>query len=109
MNIDPNTYLVLSKSNDATSSTQYIYSDVSLNNSGDELIFEYDGIEILRFVYDNSLFNLESGKSINLSPKYFEYGLIHDPNNWCLSSSVYDMGDFGTPGTTNDSCSGRGD
>ena len=77
----------------------------TLSNSEDEIILlSPSSVEIDRIVYGVGGFpDGGPGFSISLDPNQ----LAGDNNlaaNWCLSTSVFGAGDYGTPGVENDAC-----
>ncbi len=107
----PGEYYVLARSENATSAPKYIYgTDITLTNSGAELIIANygtdgtDGFEIASVNYGAKGFPHPSGASLNLDPVYYNVESAKLGTNWCASTDVYDTGDLGTPGSVNSSC-----
>jgi hypothetical protein len=105
-------YFVLGRTLDTSTNggaaVDYEYgSSFTLSNAVDEIVLlSPDLVEIDRIVYgaSNDFPDDGPGKSISLDPTL----MTADNNvgsNWCLSTSTYGAGDFGTPGASNDTCS----
>ncbi len=112
INLAPGEYYLFAKKDEAVNGPKYIYgSAINLTNTGGSIsISTYgsdgtDGFEIAAITYDNgSSFPKASGASLNLSPALYDVDLAKSGSSWCLSTSVYNTGDFGTPGLPNDEC-----
>jgi hypothetical protein len=109
--IDPQRHLVLARHLNGTSSAHYIYgSDLTLTNSGDELVLANygndgtDGQVIALVNYGNTGFPDSDGASLSLDPNAYDVNQAQLGENWCLSTSSFDTGDLGTPGIENDVC-----
>ena len=75
---------------------------ISLGNGGDELILDCNG-EVDRIAWDDGGdWPDPSGASMNLDESHLLDN--DDGDNWCEASSAIGNGDYGTPGTSNDSC-----
>ena len=80
-------------------------SGFSLSNSSDEIIIETpEGTVIDQLFYDDDVFPDNKGYSMTLDPSAFDASANDDASNWCVATSSYGAGDFGTPGAVNDSC-----
>lgn len=80
-------------------------SGFGLSNSSDEIIIETpDGTIIDQLFYDDDVFPDSKGYSMNLDPSAFDATSNDASANWCVATSNYGAGDFGTPGATNDNC-----
>jgi hypothetical protein len=109
--IPPGDYAVFARNRSTTLNggvvADYVYgSDMSLGNSGDEIILLNDGTEIDRVEYTTSFPNV-SGRSLTLNPTKFDYVSNNTYSNWCRASSHItssSSSDYGTPGAANDSC-----
>ncbi len=104
-------HLVLARNINATSLSGYIYgSSLSLTNSGDDIILANygdngtNGSAICSVNFGSSGFPDANGASLNLDPGAYDVEMAKSGINWCLSSSIYDTGDLGTPGGMNDPC-----
>lgn len=109
--ISPQQHLVLSRHANATSSSAYIYgSDLTLTNTGDDLVlanFGSDGTDgqvIASVNYGNAGFPIVNGASLNLDPASYDVNQAMLGENWCAGSTVFDTGDLGSPGIKNESC-----
>lgn len=109
--IDPQQFLVLGRHVNATTAVAYVYgSDLTLTNTGDELVLANYGTDgtngqnIASVNYGGPGFPDGNGASLNLDPASFDTHLAMQGANWCASSSIYDTGDYGTPGIQNVSC-----
>ena len=110
--IDPQQFLVLGRHINATSAVSYVYgSDLTLTNAGDELVLANYGTDgtngnvVASVDYGGSGFPEGNGASLNLDPQSFDLYLARLGTNWCSSNTIYDTGDYGTPGTENIVCS----
>ena len=110
--IDPQEHIVLSRHLNATSSTDYVYgSDLTLTNTGDEIVLANygtdgtDGQIVASVNYGNAEFPEGTGASINLDLNAYDVNLAQDGTNWCNSTLLFDTGDLGTPGVQNEICS----
>lgn len=81
----------------------YVYSEISLANSSDELILSNDTGALVDLVaWDDGLtFPDPSGGSMALADPALDNSL---GENWCISVSTFGAGDLGTPGFPNDQC-----
>jgi len=80
---------------------QYVYSGFNLANAGDEIILtDSSGTVISMVSYNNTV----AGKSLGLDPNH--YNAIDQSNLsfWCLATTPFGAGDFGTPGAINTTC-----
>jgi hypothetical protein len=109
--IDPQQHLIMARHINATVSASYIYgSDLTLTNTGDDLIlanFGSDGTDgqvIAEVNYGNAGFPDGSGASLNLDANAYDVNQAQLGSNWCVSTAVFDTGDLGTPGIQNNSC-----
>ena len=105
--VSPNSYAIFANSNDIDRNggivPDYTYTGMILSGPSDQIILECNGLEIDRVEYDGGpQFPIdEPGSSMILK------NLLPDNNtgsNWCISSSVFGLGDKGTPGFLNDVC-----
>ncbi|MCK5490556.1 MAG: lamin tail domain-containing protein [Candidatus Pacebacteria bacterium] len=99
-------YIVLARNGDSSLNggltPDYVYSGIDLANADDEIIFSCQGTEIDRVEYDGGpIFPNPTGKSMILADVLLDN---NDGDNWCESTSVFGVGDLGTPGAVNDSC-----
>lgn len=104
-------HLAVARNINATSVAGYIYgSSLSLTNTGDDIrLANYgddgtNGSEICSVNYGSTGFPDANGTSLNLDPGAYDVEMAKSGINWCLSSSLYDTGDLGTPGNINDPC-----
>ena len=108
----PGNFMVLSRTATSTNvQNNYVYgSAISLPNTGAILsIYNKDtvggpGELIFSLDYGSAGFPTSSGASICLNPDYFDYTLAGIGAYWCVSGSMFNTGDLGTPGSANDSC-----
>ncbi len=107
----PHQYYVCSRNENAVSAEKYIYGTaITLNNTGASLSLNNygtngtDGNQICLVNYGADGFPSGTGASIILSPDLFSNSLIGLGSSWCRSSSNYNTGDKGTPGSANDIC-----
>jgi len=104
-------YAVLARSDTATAVPDYVYSSISLTNTGDEIIINKygtngtDGTIICSVHYSSALnFPIVSGKSIQLDLSSYNVEAAKLGTNWCASTLAYSTGDKGTPGSANLEC-----
>jgi hypothetical protein len=111
INLSPGNYQVLARSETALAGGKYVYgSSIALNNTGAMIsVSNYgtdgtDGSVICSVNYGAQGFPSASGASLCLDPDHLNVLDASAGTSWCVSSSVYDTGDMGTPGGANDSC-----
>ncbi len=102
-----NNYLVLGRNEDLEINggviIDYLYSGFTLANSEDEIIITCADLEIDKVEYSSSLdFPITAGASLTLDDIASDNNVV---SNWCVATSVYGLGDLGTPGGPNDDCS----
>jgi hypothetical protein len=111
--LKPGNFIAMVKTDSACAVTnKYVYgSSISLPNTGDELsISNYgtngsDGDVISSVFYGTSHgFPNGAGASISLDNQHFQVDQAKIGSNWCVSTSIYNKSDKGTPGLSNDSC-----
>jgi len=108
----PGEYFVFARSVTATdASNSYIYgSAILLPNTGAVLSIYNEatgtgpGALIFSVNYGGANFPDGTGVSISLNPGMFSASEAILGTSWCLSTSVYNTGDSGTPGVANDAC-----
>lgn len=84
----------------------YVFTGMNLGNSDDELeIVNGGGVVIDTVVWDGGPdFPDPNGASMSLDAGILDDLLNDDGLSWCEASSAFGMGDLGTPGAANDSC-----
>ncbi len=104
-------YAVLGRTANATENVDYVYSTISLSNSGEELIINtygtngIDGEVICSVDYGSEGFTTSlDGSSLQLNSGITDVSAAMLGTNWCASSISYNTGDLGTPGTSNSRC-----
>lgn len=105
-------YLVFERTGLATDATKgYVYgSDILLTNTGAVLSIYNEGTEInpgaliFSVNYGETSFPDGTGASISLNPNMISAADAIAGTSWCISTSFYSTGDFGTPGEVNDIC-----
>ncbi len=107
----PGSYWVLARAESAVAGNKYIYgTDITLNNTGAVLSVSNfgtngtDGTVICSVNYGAEGFPTASGASISLDPGSLNATAVATGTAWCVSSSLFDTGDMGTPGVVNDNC-----
>ncbi|MBA7579346.1 hypothetical protein ES708_21216 [subsurface metagenome] len=107
----PGEIILLGCSSTAASEVDYVYSNISLLNIGDEIFINTygtdgtDGSVICVVDYSAPGFNTSlSGVSIQLDPSISDVNNARLGTNWCESTSAYSTGDLGSPGLENASC-----
>ena len=112
INLAPDTYFVLARSETATTASKYVYgSSIVLTNSSANLILANygtdgsNGSEIAGVPYDEGNgFPAGTGASIQLNPLFYNVSDAKSGSSWCLSTVSFDTGDLGTPGAANTDC-----
>ena len=105
-------YLVFGYSDDPSvnggAAVDYAYgSAITLGNSSDDLALASSAEVIDILAWDNgATFPDEAGRAMNLDPASLDATSNDDGSNWCSAMSIFGLGDQGTPGSENDSCSG---
>jgi hypothetical protein len=104
-------YIALARTENAVSQVQYVYnSAISLNNAGAVLsLYNYgtdgtNGSLICSVNYAATEFPSAIGASICLSEDLLNLENSMLGNSWCVSSTLYNSGDMGTPGLPNGVC-----
>lgn len=102
---------LLARSDIAATEVDYVYTNISLLNNGDELYINTygtdgtDGTVICMVDYGAPGFlTTLNGTSIQLDPSISDIKDALLGTNWCESTSVFSTGDFGTPGSENTNC-----
>ncbi|MCO4770937.1 MAG: lamin tail domain-containing protein [Deltaproteobacteria bacterium] len=104
--------VLLARNSDTSSNggvgVDYEYTGFVLDNSADEIVLSYLGVEVDRFDYTLASWSGITGHAVSLDPDLGSPdGALNDlPSNWC--GSMEPLGapgtDYGTPGQPNDSC-----
>jgi hypothetical protein len=109
--LDPGDYVVLAKTDSATTDVDYVCSAISLTQKGDELIISTfgtdgtDGSVICSVDYGAEGFvTIPEGKSLQLDPSVRDVNAARLGTNWCASTLLYSTGDYGTPREQNTAC-----
>jgi hypothetical protein len=108
----PGGYFVFERADLSTDAVNsYLYgSDILLSNTGAVLALYNEGTEtdpgelIFSVNYGGADFPDGTGASISLNPIIINASDAVQGTSWCTSTTVYNTGDFGTPGLINDSC-----
>ncbi len=84
--------------------TVYARAAFQIDDGADEITAEL-GAEVIDEVLYDAAFPLTAGAALSLDPvvAYAELNDLH--GNWCAASDPYGLGDLGTPGDENPSCS----
>lgn len=113
INLRPSGYFVMARTDAACEAEKHIYgTSLSLPNSSPFTLSlsSYgsdgtDGILIATVNYNKTNgFPAKEGSSVSLDPDHFQADQAQSGVNWCLSTSVYNTLDKGTPGQPNDNC-----
>ena len=110
--IGPNKHFVfgrhIEKSLNGGAKVHLAVENFDLSNTSDEIILQYNGVELDRVAWDES-WTIPDGASLALAPEYQNILDNNDKENWCASTlPIYDpAGDLGTPGTINPDCAGE--
>lgn len=111
--LSPGEYFLLARKDEAAEGPKYIYgTSITLTNTNGTIrLSTYgtdgtNGTEIAGVSYDNgSTFPRNAnGASLSLNPLKFNADLAKSGSSWCLGSTVYNTGDYGTPGLPNKNC-----
>jgi cysteine-rich repeat protein len=92
----------------------YVYAtsedlSLQLENAGDTLSLTFEGTLVDAVSYDNGVeFPLANGAALVLSNQAQDTLSNDAGTNWCVATSPYGAGDWGTPGGVNDLCPGCG-
>jgi hypothetical protein len=104
-------YITLARAENAVPQVQYVYnSAISLNNAGAVLsLYNYgtdgtNGSLICSVNYAATEFPSATGASICLSENLLNLENSMQGKSWCVSSTLYNSGDMGTPGLPNGVC-----
>jgi len=107
----PGHYFALARNAGAFEGTKYVYgSSITLTNTSASLsISNYgtngsDGTIIFSVTYGDSGFAVPNGASLSLNPLHLNAADAQSGSWWCVATSAYNTGDYGTPGKENDSC-----
>ncbi len=111
--LQPNDFIVFGINNDISTNggihIDYLYSDIFLSNSWDEIIISHpSGIVLDEVHYDNGMtFPDEAGYSMFLEDLQSDNNV---GSSWAISTQEMASGDYGTPGTFNsEECTGTAD
>lgn len=102
--IGPGASLTFARSPGPGFTPDYVYTGMTLGNGDDALELACGGVTVDRVAWSNATFPAPVGASMQLDPLATSTTDNDDGGNWCAASSVYFMGDRGTPGTDNDGC-----
>ncbi len=109
--IPPGETSLLGRSDIASTEVDYVYTNISLLNDGDELYINTygtdgtDGSVVCMVDYGAPGFNTNlNGTSIQLDPTISDVNDAVLGTNWCESTTSFSTGDFGTPGSENENC-----
>ena len=107
----PGGYAVLANNWDPSTNgnvpVDYWYSGFSLDDTVDEIVLSFEGVEVDRVEYDFSAGwpALIEGQAMMLDTAYTDHASNDDPASWCGSTTPLGANlDFGTPGMDNDDC-----
>jgi len=107
----PGEIALLGRSASAAAEVDYVYSTISLLNSGDVIFLNHYGTDgtngdvICSVDYGATGFATSlNGASIQLNPGITDATLAMQGTNWCPSGSAFITGDYGTPGEENLEC-----
>ncbi|MDQ3033090.1 MAG: lamin tail domain-containing protein [Myxococcota bacterium] len=101
--IAPGARLTLASGADPGFTEDYVYSGITLGNSGDSVVLECDGVEIDRVDYDGT-FQSRDGRALSLDPDLQNAFLDDESTSWCTAITTYATTERGTPGAPNDDC-----
>ena len=106
--VEPGAYFVLGVDADAGDNggvmVDYELEDFELDEAGDAVNLEFEGVLVDRVEIDGT-FPIVSGASLTLDPLELDATDNDDGGAWCgATTPIFEWGDFGTPGASNDSC-----
>jgi hypothetical protein len=111
--VPPGARVVLARNGDYLSNggvvAAYEYANFVLDDSTDQIVLSFLGLEIDRVNYDLTLYPIATAaRSLGFDPAQGVGDLLlnDDPYNWCSASTPVGLpgADFGTPGGPNDPC-----
>ncbi len=107
--VGPGAYLVLGRNDDPMVNggvdVDYVYSGFFLSNTSDEVVINAGSTLVDAVAYDDGVsFPDMQGYSMSLDPNNLDFASNDDGASWCLASTMLTGGDYGTPGSANDSC-----
>ena len=82
----------------------YSIDAVKLGNEGDAITLVANGVAIDTFTWDATVFAVAEGSALQLAPAVTDPADNDAVSAWCLATSPYGAGDFGTPGADNTPC-----
>lgn len=102
-------YFVFGRSADTSANggvnVDYVYSGMSLANTGDEIVIGAGALMVDRVAYDSgATFPRTPGRAFSLDPQTLDAAANDDGSSWCEATSMLSGGDYGTPGAMNDPC-----
>jgi cysteine-rich repeat protein len=107
--IAPGQYFVFAKNGDSALnggiSPDYVYSKITLSNTADEISILCDNVFVDRVVYNKGAgWVSKAGRTLSLDPDFTDANENDDPTVFCLGSTPFGKGDFGSPGQKNPPC-----
>lgn len=79
--------------------------ELSLQNSGDEIVLSYGTVVVDRVAWDDGFtFPDPEGASMSLDPGELDADDNDDGEEWCTATTPFGAGDLGTPGAPNPPC-----
>jgi cysteine-rich repeat protein len=107
--IAPGQYFVFAKNGDSALNggitPDYVYSKITLSNTADEISILCDNVFVDRVVYNKGAgWPYKAGRTLSLDPNFVDATENDDPTVFCLGSTAFGKGDFGSPGKENPSC-----
>ena len=102
--IGPGQYLSFARSLGPGFSPDFVYDNMSLGNGDDELELFCGAASVDRVAWTDAEFPDVAGASMQVDPSSTAAVANDDGANWCAGTSQYFMGDLGTPGLPNDTC-----
>ena len=107
--IEPGQYFVFAKNGDSALNggitPNYVYSKITLANTADEISILCDNVFVDRVVYNKGAgWPYKAGRTLSLDPNFTDANENDDPTVFCLGSTPFGKGDFGSPGLENPSC-----
>ncbi len=105
VSIEPGGLAVLARNGDPALNggitPDFVYDSLFLDNTADEIVVTFDGIELDRVEYQDPDWPDTTGASMSLSFTALDHLSNDDPAHWCASSVPFGSGDRGSPGQPN--------
>ncbi len=86
-------------------SVDFMYENPAfqLSNQDEELSIWKDDLLLDHISYNLPIEQQNTGQSLSVLPQFLDHLSNDNPSSWCLATTLYGDGDYGTPGTENQS------